>query len=115
MIEILLLAIIIGAVFAIAYYYSAAYLRRQPTMAGATSTINGVTKFRHNSAPNKKAVERAVIVVKNDTNAKHGYTDIRGVEIMIPPGGKFTSVVPLKVAHRMQQTGKLTVTRLTPL
>jgi hypothetical protein len=85
-------------------------------MGSSTSTINGITKTRANSVPDKKATERAVIVVKNETDAKLGYTDIRGVEIILPPGGKFTSVVPLKVAHKMQTArSKLTVVKMTPL
>lgn len=84
-------------------------------MGSSTSTINGITKTRANSVPDKKATERAAIKVKNETSEKVGYTDIRGIEIIVPPGGTFTSVVPLKVAHKMQERGKLTVVRLTPL
>jgi hypothetical protein len=85
------------------------------TMAGATSTINGVTRYRHNSRPDPKAKFRAQITVTNESDASQGFFDARGYEIKLIPGETRTAIVPLSLARRMQANGKLKVAQLVEM
>lgn len=87
-------------------------------MPSAVTTINGITKRRHNtrSKPVKEAVSRATVELRNDSDYRQAVWSLRGHYVAFEPGETRRVSVPLKEAYRMkvrQLLSGMTVMRLT--